>query len=109
MNSRPQELDWKVFRKMVPDLRERYLDKSNAVLEESFRDDSLTPTEKFWRLEERVQKEARILRQCLDGHSRSRMFNYMLLMYRHKMLTDKDLEEYSEELQAQVLRATKIL
>ncbi|NWK57723.1 multidrug transporter [Verrucomicrobiaceae bacterium N1E253] len=102
MTSKPLESDWKSFRKMAPKLRDRYLDQCNSELSCIINDDSSTSTENFWTLEERVRKEARILRECLDGHSRSRMLEFILIMYRHKMLTDSDLREFSEELKARV-------
>jgi hypothetical protein len=104
MNDKPKESDWKRFRDMVPELRERYLVKCNAGLVELLQDRSSTATERFWEVEKRVGKEAGILRNCLDGHSRSQMFRFMLLMYRHQMLVEKDLEHFSEELRQGILR-----
>ena len=100
-----KERDWKAFRKMVPELRERYLERHNEALKEILKNDSATPTEKFWVVEKRVNKEARILRQCLDGHSRSRMLEFMRRMYSYEMLTDLDLKGFSAETQSRVIGA----
>ncbi len=86
MEGKPKESDWKAFRKMVPDLRERYLEEKNKEIAAIFMDKDLTPTERFWSAREIMEKERKILHDCLDGHSRSRMKWSMYLMYRHKML-----------------------
>jgi len=57
-----------------------------------------TPTERFWDARERIEKEKKILENCLDGHSRSKMAWFMLLMYRYGMLRDPDLENFTEDL-----------
>ena len=98
MYDQPKESDWKAFKKLVPVLRERYLDERRSSFVSILNDENLTATEQFWNLEERIEKEANILRACLDGHSRSSMARYMFLMYRHQMLNDGDLETFSEEL-----------
>jgi hypothetical protein len=102
MHDKPKESDWKTFRKIVPELRERYLRRRNAELLAILQDESLTPTEQFWTVQERARKEAKILRECLDGHSRSKMLMFMIVMRRHKMLTDEDLKQFSSELQAEI-------
>lgn len=98
MEGKPKESDWKAFRKMVPDLRERYLEEKNKDIAAILMDESLTSTRRFWDARERIEKERKILEDCLDGHSRSKMKWYMYLMYRHKMLSDLDLENISEDL-----------
>ena len=45
-----------------------------------------------------MRSERKILRDCLDGHSRSRLTMSMALMVRYEMLTDADLERFSEGL-----------
>ena len=99
----PKESDWKTFRKIVPELRERYLRQRNPELIKILEDDDLTPTEAFWTVEERIEKEAKILRKCLDGHSRSKMVRFMRTMYAHQMLTKEDLEPFSEEVRECIL------
>ncbi len=48
---------------------------------------------------EQMEKEAKVLRHCLDGHSRSKMQLFMLSMIRVGMTKKEDLGEFSEELQ----------
>lgn len=92
----PLESDWKKFRKIVPELRERYLRERNSELDAILRDESLTPTDRFWAVSKRVDEIGAILRMCLNGHTRSKMMHYLLLMYRHQLLVDGDMEGFSE-------------
>lgn len=93
------EADWKKFRAMVPDLRERYLSACNARLLTLLTNPQKTPTERFWETFEEMDREAKILQRCLDGHSRSSMWRYLALMIRCGMLKREDAAIFSPELQ----------
>ena len=108
MEGKPKESDWKAFRKMVPELRERYLAEKNKEIAAIFMDEGRTPTQRFWDARERIEKERKILESCLDGHSRSRMKGYMYLMYRHGMLRDLDLENFSDDLRNDIKRLNRL-
>jgi hypothetical protein len=99
------EADWRKFRDMVPKLRERYLADRNARLAAMLVDATKNETQRFWDAMEVMEREAKILRQCLDGHSRSNMWRYMLTMIRAGMLTKDDLAVFSEELQKEMVHA----
>jgi len=79
------ESDWKKFRDMVPTLRERYLADRNTRLAAVLVDPAKNQTQRFWDAMEEMEKEAKVLRQCLDGHSRSKMWLYMLTMIRDRV------------------------
>jgi len=96
------ESDWKKFRDIVPKLRERYLADRNARIVALLTRPEKTETERFWDAMEVMEKEARVIHQCLDGHSRSSMWMYMMRMMEVGMLTKADLEGFSEELQQQI-------
>lgn len=102
MNEKQTESDWKTFKKLVPEIRERYLQRLNSELSEILHDQSLTPTEQFWTLQKRVREVAQILRDCFDGHSRSKLLMFLLLMRRHEILIDEDLKQFSNEIQNQI-------
>ena len=51
-----------------------------------------------------IKLEAKILMDCLDGHSRSKMWRYMVKMYYYDIIRDSDLEEFSPELRELVKR-----
>jgi hypothetical protein len=93
------ESDWKLFRKMVTDLRERYLKEKNEELVSTLTDCDKTPTEQFWDTFDKMKKHKRILQECFDDHRRSTMVEKMALMCRFGLLKDNDLKEFSVELQ----------
>jgi hypothetical protein len=95
--NQPAESDWKRFRAIVPELRERYLRDRNSELISILEGKALTPTERFWTASERIEEIGGILRTCLDDHRRSNMMHSLRLMYRHKMILDEDLNGFSED------------
>ena len=96
------ESDWKKFSAMIPMLRERYLATVNAKSATLLSDPRRNETERFWDATELMEKEARVLRRCLDGHSRSKMEIYMIEMAAHGMLKEEDFAGFSEELRGRV-------
>ena len=96
------ESDWKRFSAMVPRLRERYLAECNARICGLLTDPKKDETDRFWNAMEEMEKEAKVLRRCLDGHSRSKMWLFVISMIGAGMLKKEDLAEFSEELQKQV-------
>jgi hypothetical protein len=96
------ESDWRKFSALVPVLRERYLAERNSEIARIIDDPKKTETERFWDAMELMEKEARTLRKCLDDHSRSKMWLYMVTMRRAGMLKREDLADFSEEIQKKV-------
>ena len=94
---------------IVPELRERYLRERNSEISAILRDESSTPTNKFWTASERIEEIGKILRSCLDGHSRSTMMNYLMIMCRHHMLTEEDLDDFSVEVRGRFTEIQKEL
>jgi hypothetical protein len=103
MERRPLESDWKIFVKRVPEWRERYLLKKNKEIIGILTEESKTSTVRFWAAKNKMKEEAKVLIDCLDGHSRSKMQRYLLLMHHHGLLQDSDLKEFSEALRGQIL------
>ena len=101
------ESDWKMFRKRVPEWRERYLSMKNMEIIATLSDESRSPTEQFWEAKKKMDLEARVLTDCLDGHSRSDMDFYLVLMHRRGLIKDEDMEGFSATLQEEVLGASR--
>ena len=98
----PSKSDWKKYSALVPDVRERYLQKHNAELANMLLPSSQTPTEQFGATFERFKEISKILTTCLDHHSRSRMLSNIYSMYHCGMISDQDLEPFSEELHTHI-------
>lgn len=95
----PTESDWKKFSALVPVIRERYLTDRNARIAALLTASKRTQTERFWDAMAEMEKEVKILHQCLDGHSRSKLWLFVRLMICAGMLKKEDLTEFSDELQ----------
>jgi len=96
------ESDWKKFSAVLPRLREKYLAMRNAEVMAVFAASNRSETERFWDAMGKMEKEAKVLRLCLDDHSRSKMKLHILSMIRVGMLTREDLAEFSDELQKEL-------
>jgi hypothetical protein len=57
-------------------------------------DKELSETEIFWNIIDFQKTEAKILRDCLDGYSRSRMTLHIALMKKQEMICQEDIEEF---------------
>lgn len=66
-----------------------------------------SPTENFWATAERIRKESRILHDCLDGYSKARMKERILIMYHAGMFLEGDIQHFSRELQEEFLEHIK--
>jgi hypothetical protein len=99
------ESDWKKFSAMVPVLRERYLAVRNAEITALLINPAKNETERFWSAMAEMEKQAKVLRRCLDGHARSKMWEFMLAMIHAGMLTKADLAQFSDELQQELAYA----
>ncbi len=97
MRDQPAESDWKRFKAMVPEWRERYLSDRNIELISIFQGEASTPTGRFWSASERMEKIGGVLRVCLDDHKRSNMMSALRLMYHHQLISAEDLKGFSEE------------
>ena len=67
------ESDWKRFRAMTVEWRERYLATQNVRIARILTNPKKSETERFWEAEEQIGKIAKVLRQCLDDLRRSTM------------------------------------
>jgi hypothetical protein len=99
MNDKPRESDWKLYSRLVPEWRDRYLQRTNATLAAKLTDPEKTPTDAFWDVLEDMKAEAKILASCLGEHSRSKMFLSLVQMLGHGLIAKTDLTEFSGELQ----------
>jgi hypothetical protein len=97
-----QEADWKVMRKLIPGLRERYLRRRNEEFIALLSASGKTETERFWDTDDAIRREAKVLRDCLDDLRRSRLFEILLLMRHHGMFLDEDLAQFSDDAQKEL-------
>lgn len=102
------ESDWKIYSKLIPVWRDRYLQSRNEELLALLSEKARSPTEKFWEAKKQIDGEAKILDECLGYFSRSKMEMSILMMIRHGMIQDEELEQFSESLRQDLFAFTKM-
>lgn len=94
------ETDWKLFRSRVPGWQEAYMDRLNKEYIELLSGEG-NASEKFWALEERINKDKKnkgvILRK-----SRSQMLSNILSLIEEGAIGYEDLDGFSDELRESV-------
>ena len=90
------EADWKLFRKRMPEWQEAYMEELNqqyaALLASSGK-----ASEKFWKLEERINKDKNDV-GVVARMSRSKMEHNILSLLDEGAITLDNLEGFSDEL-----------
>jgi len=104
---KPSKGDWKLFQESLSEYRESYLAERNKTFIAILNDEKRTPTEQFWDTYNAMKKQEKILRDCLDGFSKSDMTIRILLMLRYGLMKEEDLDAYSDELREWVLNARR--
>ncbi len=105
---KPLESDWKIYNELIPFWRDRFLLKKNEEIISILTRENKTQTENFWDSKALIEKQARVLDQCLGYHSRSKMWMSILLMHNYGLIQDKDLERFSESLRQDILSSAKV-
>ena len=103
----PKESDWKLYSKLVPFWRDRYLQVKNRELSASLSHEGIPPAEQFWEAKGRMDSVAGVLNEGLGHQSRSNMSLSLLLMHRHGLITDEDVSQFSEVLRQDIIQCVK--
>ncbi len=93
---KPPESDWKMYRKLLPLWRDRYLQAKNQELISLLSQSGKSPTEQFWEAKTQMSEIAQLLNQCLGHTSRSNMLMSMLMMRHHQLIGEADLSQFSD-------------
>lgn len=95
--------DWKLFREKVPDWQEHYMEELVREYAAFLSDNSKDASEKFWELEKRIKKDKRHPGVIMEMSKSEAIWDIVYLI-RLKVITYKDLEEFSDELKQEVIR-----
>lgn len=88
--------DWQLFNKLLPEWQERYMDRLNQEYKRILDGDD-SPANKFWKLEKRIKADRKSPGVIVEVSKRS-MFQTLLQLLSEKVITDEDLDGFSEEL-----------
>ena len=95
------EKDWKLFRKLLPEWQEAYMEKLIEEYKMILNSDDRA-SEKYWALEKKVRKDQYNSGVLARDIRRSRLEALLLQLIRDKVITVDDLEDFSEELQERI-------
>ena len=93
-----KEKDWKLFREKLPEWQEAYMERLIKDYAELLDGDEAA-SEKFWTLDKRIRADRKRLGVCVDEVSRSKLQNILTGLIIENIITEDDLQDFSEELQ----------
>ena len=96
-----QERDWKTFRKHIGTWQENYMEALLDQYQEIANDHTIAPSKRFWKLCDRIKKDAKLLGVIIEM-SRSLMIHNLLNRYDSSAITLNDLKDFTPELQARI-------
>lgn len=88
--------DWQLFNKLLPEWQERYMNRLNQEYKRILDGDG-SAANKFWKLEKRIKADRKSPGVLVEASKRS-MFQTLLQLISEKVITDEDLNGFSEEL-----------
>lgn len=95
------EKDWRLFRKLLPDWQEAYMEKLVEEYKVILNADERA-SEKYWTLEKKVNKDKYNSGVLARDIRRSRFELLLLQLIRDGVITVDDLADFSEELQERI-------
>ena len=92
-----EEKDWKLFREKLPEWQEAYLERLIKEYAELLNGDEAASV-KFWALDKRIRADRKRLGVHIDGVTRSNLQNILTGLIIENVITEDDLQDFSEEL-----------
>ncbi|MBQ3302157.1 MAG: multidrug transporter [Eggerthellaceae bacterium] len=90
------ERNWKLFRNRIADWQERHMDRLNREYVELLSGEG-APSEKFWTLAKRVREDKRSAGVKVEM-TRSMLVQNMAALYAEGVITEEDLDGFSDAL-----------
>lgn len=97
------EKDWKLFRKMLPDWQERYMERLIQSYAELL-DSDMQASEKFRALERKIRQDKQCSGVIVRDMSRSQLIDIIIQLVVDGVVCEQDLQDFSEELRCSVNR-----
>ena len=93
--------DWKLYREKIVGWQENYMDHLNKEYIALLSSDVGNPSEKFWKLEDRIKKDTKHPGVTIEMKKTSAVYDIAELIMREAIISD-DLAEFSDELREAV-------
>jgi hypothetical protein len=101
-NDKPTEADWKYFRKVFPELQNRYLETKNNEIIQILTDSEKTQIERYRETREVLDLIGVRLMRCERNTPRNRLIETTIIMLTCGMMVKEDLLGFSLKFQEQV-------
>ena len=101
------EKDRKLFRKLLPEWQEAYMERLTKEYIELLGSDRQA-SEKFWALDEKIKNDKRCTGVSARGGKRSNMLQGIINLIYEEAISENDLEAFSEDLQGAVKTRLKL-
>lgn len=95
--------DWKLYREKIADWQENYMDRLNKEYIALLSSGDGNPSDRFWKLEERIKRDRRHPGVTIEMRKSSAFFDIADLI-RLKVITYEELADFSDELKEAVKR-----
>lgn len=92
--------DWKLFREKLPEWQEAYMEKLVAKYIRMLQKEG-NASDKFWELDEKIKRDRKHPGVILEMNKSDLVYDLAILI-RKKVITFKDLDEFSDDLKEQV-------
>lgn len=93
--------DWKLYREKIADWQENYMERLNQEYIDLLSSDKGNPSDRFWKLDERIRKDRRHPGVTIEMRKSSAFFDIAELISR-KVITYDDLADFSDVLREAV-------
>ena len=93
-----KEKDWKLFRKMLPEWQDKYMERLTKEYIELLSSDRQA-SDKFWALDKRIKDDKKCTGVIARDIRRSHMFQHIIDLMDEGAITEDELKEFSEDLQ----------
>lgn len=101
------EKDRKLFRKLLPEWQEAYMERLTKEYIELLRSDRQA-SEKFWALDERIKNDKQCTGVSARDGKRSNMLQHIINLICEDAISEDDLEAFSEDLKGAVKTRLKL-
>ena len=92
-----EEKDWKLFREKLPEWQEAYMERLIKEYTELLAGDEAA-SDKFWALDKRIRADRQRLGVRVNEVTRSKLQNILTGLIIENVITEDDLQDFSEEL-----------
>ncbi len=95
------EEDWNLFRKLLPEWQEAYMERLIKEYIELLSSDKLA-SDKFWTLDKRIKEDKKHTGVLARDVTRSHMFYLIVSLMNEGAITKTDLSDFSKDLQGNI-------